>query len=80
MGYVKKIKNIYFCSCLIVALFLLYTPNMTKTDTDITMDKLILQAKRLALVEMQLKIAEEVAVIDNLITDIENKNEDSIPF
>ena len=53
---------------------------MTKTDTDITMDKLILQAKRLALVEMQLKIAEEVAVIDNLITDIENKNEDSIPF
>jgi len=44
------------------------------------MDKLILQAKRLALVEMQLKIAEEVAVIDNLITDIENKNEDSIPF
>jgi hypothetical protein len=29
---------------------------------------------------MQLKIAEEVAVIDNLITDIENKNEDSIPF
>ena len=53
---------------------------MTKTDTDVTMDKLILQAKRLALVEMQLKIAEEVAVIDNLITDIENKNEDSIPF
>ena len=53
---------------------------MTKTDTDVTMDKLILQAQRLALVEMQLKIAEEVAVIDNLITDIENKNEDSIPF
>jgi hypothetical protein len=53
---------------------------MIKTDTDVTMDKLILQAKRLALVEMQLKIAEEVAVIDNLITDIENKNEDSIPF
>ena len=53
---------------------------LTKTDTDVTMDKLILQAKRLALVEMQLKIAEEVAVIDNLITDIENKNEDSIPF
>ena len=53
---------------------------MIKTDTDVTMDKLILQAKRLALVEMQLKIAEEVAVIDNLITDIENKNGDSIPF
>ena len=53
---------------------------MIKTDTDVTMDKLILQAKRLALVEMQLKIAEEVAVIDNLITDIENKNEDSIPI
>jgi hypothetical protein len=80
LGFVKKIKNIYFCSCHIVALFILYTPNMIKTDTDVTMDKLILQAKRLALVEMQLKIAEEVAVIDNLITDIENKNEDSIPF
>jgi hypothetical protein len=53
---------------------------MIKTDTDVTMDKLILQAKRLALVEMQLKIAEEVAVIDNLITDIENKDDDSIPF
>jgi len=76
----RKKKNIYFGSCHIVALFLLYTPNMIKTDTDVTMDKLILQAKRLALVEMQLKIAEEVAVIDNLITDIENKNEDSIPF
>ena len=44
------------------------------------MDKLILQAKRLALVEMQVKIAEEIEVINNLITDIENKDDDSIPF
>ena len=66
--------------CLNSALFLLYTPNMIKTDTDVIMDKLILQAKRLALVEMQNKIAEEIEVINNLITDIENKDDDSIPF
>ena len=53
---------------------------MIKTDTDVIMDKLILQAKRLALVEMQNKIAEEIEVINNLITDIENKDDDSIPF
>ena len=53
---------------------------MIKTDTDVTMDKLILQAKRLALVEMQVKILEEIEVINNLIKDIENKDDDSIPF
>jgi|TARA_R110000782_G_scaffold100436_1_gene186554 hypothetical protein len=54
---------------------------MIKTNTnEVTMDKLILQAKRLALVEMQVKILEEIEVINNLIKDIENKDDDSIPF
>tara|TARA_R110002153_G_C12916903_1_gene454220 strand:+ start:274 stop:426 length:153 start_codon:yes stop_codon:yes gene_type:complete len=50
---------------------------MTKTKTDISMDKLLLQAKRLALVEMQLKIAQEIEKIN---LEEQSLNEDSIPF
>ncbi len=41
------------------------------------MDKLVLQAKRLALVEMQVKIAEEIEKIN---LEEQSLNEDSIPF
>jgi len=41
------------------------------------MDKLLLQAKRLALVEMQLKIAQEIEKIN---LEEQSLNEDSIPF
>ena len=51
---------------------------MIKTNTnEVTMDKLILQAKRLALVEMQVKIAEEIEKIN---LEEQSLNEDSIPF
>jgi|TARA_R110000803_G_scaffold164238_1_gene227957 hypothetical protein len=51
--------------------------NKTNTSTDNSMDKLVLQAKRLALVEMQVKIAEEIEKIN---LEEQSLNEDSIPF
>jgi len=81
LGYVKKIKNIYFGSCLIVALFILYTPNMIKTNkTEQSNEKLILLAKKLSLVELQVKLTEEIEVINTRIACLETDNEDSIPF
>ena len=65
--------------CLNSALFILYTPNMiTKNKTEQIHDRLILQAKKLALVELQVKIKEEIDKIETELNIIED--EDSIPF
>ena len=53
---------------------------ITKNKTEQIHERLILQAKKLALVELQVKIAEEIEVINNLVNDIDNQDEDSIPF
>jgi len=53
---------------------------ITKNKTEQIHEKLILQAKKLALVELQVKIAEEIETINNLVNDIDNQDEDSIPF
>lgn len=67
--------------CLNSALFILYTPNMiTKNKTEQIHERLILQAKKLALVELQVKIAEEIEVINTRISCIDTEEEDSIPF
>ena len=67
--------------CLNSATLSYYTQDMiTKNKTEQIHEKLILQAKKLALVELQVKIAEEIEVINNLVNDIDNQDEDSIPF
>ena len=67
--------------CLNSATLSYYTQDMiTKTKTEQIHERLILQAKKLALVELQVKIAEEIEVINNLVNDIDNQDEDSIPF
>ena len=67
--------------CLNSATLSYYTQDMiTKNKTEQIHEKLILQAKKLALVELQIKIAEEIEVINNLVNDIDNQDEDSIPF
>ena len=43
-------------------------------------EKLILLAKKLSLVELQVKIAEEIEVINTRISCIDTEEEDSIPF
>ena len=43
-------------------------------------EKLILLAKKLSLVELQLKLSEEIEVINTRIACLETDNEDSIPF
>ena len=67
--------------CLNSATLSYYTQDMiTKNKTEQIHERLILQAKKLALVELQVKIAEEIEVINNLVNDIDNQDEDSIPF
>ena len=67
--------------CLNSATLSYYTWDMiTKNKTEQIHEKLILQAKKLALVELQVKIAEEIETINNLVNDIDNQDEDSIPF
>ena len=65
--------------CLNSATLSYYTQDMINKTEQIH-EKLILQAKKLALVELQVKIAEEIEVINNLVNDIDNQDEDSIPF
>ena len=65
--------------CLNCATLSYYTQDMINKTEQIH-EKLILQAKKLALVELQVKIAEEIEVINNLVNDIDNQDEDSIPF
>lgn len=50
-----------------------------KTKIDKTHDKLILQAKKLALVELQLKVQEQIDILNTEI-DCINPDEDDIPF
>jgi|TARA_Y100000015_G_scaffold42199_1_gene49333 hypothetical protein len=50
-----------------------------KTKFDKTHDKLILQAKKLALVELQLKVKEQIDILDTEIDCIDT-DEDDIPF
>ena len=67
--------------CLNSATLSYYTQDMiTKNKTEQIHERLILQAKKLALVELQVKIAEEIETINNLVNDIDNQDEDSIPF
>jgi len=51
---------------------------ITKNKTEQIHDRLILQAKELALVELQVKIKEEIDKIETELNIIED--EDSIPF
>ena len=50
-----------------------------KTKFDKTHDKLILQAKKLALVELQIKIKEQIEKLDDEINMVDS-DEDDIPF
>ena len=43
-------------------------------------EKLILLAKKLSLVELQLKLTTEIETINNRIECLETEEEDSIPF
>jgi hypothetical protein len=51
---------------------------ITQNKTEQIYDRLILQAKKLALVELQVKIKEEIDKIETELNIIED--EDSIPF
>ena len=65
--------------CLNSAILSYYTWDMiTKNKTEQIHDRLILQAKKLALVELQVKIKEEIDKIETELNIIEE--EDSIPF
>ena len=67
--------------CLNSATLSYYTWDMiTKNKTEQIHERLILQAKKLALVELQVKIAEEVEKINNELNCIDTEEEDSIPF
>ncbi len=67
--------------CLNSATLSYYTQDMiTKNKTEQIHERLILQAKKLALVELQVKIAEEIEVINTRISGIDTEEEDSIPF
>ncbi len=67
--------------CLNSATLSYYTQDMiTKNKTEQIHERLILQAKKLALVELQVKIAEEIEVINTRISCIDTEEEDSIPF
>ena len=43
-------------------------------------ERLILQAKKLALVELQVKIKEDIEKLDTELNCIDTEEEDSIPF
>ena len=67
--------------CLNSATLSYYTQDMiTKNKTEQIHERLILQAKKLALVELQVKIAEEVEKINTELSCIDTEEEDSIPF
>ena len=50
-----------------------------KTNVDKIHERLILQAKKLALVELQIKIKDEIDKLDTELNCIDS-NEDDIPF
>ena len=67
--------------CLNSATLSYYTQDMiTINKTEQIHERLILQAKKLALVELQVKITEEVEKINNELNCIDTEEEDSIPF
>jgi len=52
---------------------------ITKNKTEQIHERLILQAKKLALVELQIKIKDEIDKLDTELNCIDS-NEDDIPF
>ncbi len=50
-----------------------------KTNVDKMHERLILQAKKLALVELQIKIKEQIEKLEDEITMVDS-DEDDIPF
>ena len=67
--------------CLNSATLSYYTQDMiTKNKTEQIHERLILQAKKLALVELQVKLVQEVEKINTELSCIDTEEEDSIPF
>ena len=67
--------------CLNSATLSYYTQDMiTKNKTEQIHERLILQAKKLALVELQVKLVQEVEKINTELSCLETEEEDSIPF
>ena len=56
-----------------------YTQDMIN-KTEQQNEKLILLAKKLSLVELQIKLTQEIDVINTRIECLETEDEDSIPF
>ena len=65
--------------CLNSATLSYYTQDMIN-KTEQQNEKLILLAKKLSLVELQLKLTTEIETINNRIECLETEEEDSIPF
>ena len=65
--------------CLNSATLSYYTQDMIN-KTEQQNEKLILLAKKLSLVELQLKLTEEIETINTRIKCLETEDEDSIPF
>ena len=76
----RKKLFIFFSLCLILAILSYYNWDMTeKTNVDKMHERLILQAKKLALVELQVKIKEDIDKLDTELNCIDS-DEDEIPF
>jgi|ETNvirenome_6_30_1030629.scaffolds.fasta_scaffold14493_1 hypothetical protein len=76
----RKKLFIFFSLCLILAILSYYNWDMTeKTNVDKMHERLILQAKKLALVELQVKIKEDIDRLDTELNCIDS-DEDEIPF
>ena len=65
--------------CLNLATLSYYTQDMIN-KTEQQNEKLILLAKKLSLVELQIKLTQEIDVINTRIECLETEDEDSIPF
>ena len=65
--------------CLNSAILSYYTWDMIN-KTEQQNEKLILLAKKLSLVELQIKLTQEIDVINTRIECLETEDEDSIPF
>ena len=65
--------------CLNSATLSYYTQDMIN-KTEQQNEKLILLAKKLSLVELQIKLTQEIETINTRIECLETEDEDSIPF
>ncbi len=65
--------------CLNSATLSYYTQDMIN-KTEQQNEKLILLAKKLSLVELQIKLTKEIETINTRIQCLETEEEDSIPF